>query len=296
VNRSLAAIGTAGLLVAASTSAWASGPQPVITTPYARTPAGNSTYLVWSMRSPGKSHYNAYWRRKSWNASRRINPSGTDAFLGGIDGTRVVYQLVSGSQSDIELFDIRSRTPSEPPPGVNTSAWEREPTLSAPYILFGRGNPANHNTVRKVILFNMATAKSTLLAKTGPGVYSVVPGQVNGHFATWWRCSTSRCDVFRRDLGTGKTIMVPNPGGKLLYASSVSPTGTVFVARSGFGCGAGVSLLRFRAGRVTTLASFGKGIDIGQSFAYTAGGKTTVLFDRLLCKDKLWDIYKVVTK
>jgi hypothetical protein len=292
----LVLVTAAAFILGIAAAAWAATPKPVVASSLdEKTPAGSSTYLAWAQNSSGApNHFDAFVR-KGTGSKRKVNPAGTAALLGGIDGTALIFQQIKGSQSNIKLYNLVTKIRSSPPAGVNTSAWEWLPTTSGSRILFGRGNPANHNIVRRVIVFDSDTGDSTVIARTRSGIFSVVPGQVNGGFATWWVCTSSRCDVFRRNLATGTTVKVPNPSGKLQYAPSVTSTGDVTFARSGFNCGSGVQLRRFHAGSVTKLAALPTGADVGQMFAYTASGKTTVLFDRVKCAAQSWDVYKLVT-
>jgi hypothetical protein len=213
--------------------------------------------------------------------------------MGGLDGTTLVYQLIRGKRSNLAFYDVATRRALHTPAALTTKAWEWSPTISGHEILFGRGNPENHRADRQVLLFDLTTGRTTMLATTRGGAYSVVPGQVNGDYAVYWQCF-KLCSVLRYRISTGERVRVPSIG-RQQYAPSVTRAGTVYFARSGFGCGSGVRLFRFRNGAVTRVASFRAGIDVGRTFAWTGrGGPTTVYFDRTRCTPPHIDVYKLI--
>ena len=71
-----------------------------------------------------------------------MNPKNTQAYGGGIDGTRLLYQLIRGrfaDRSDLRLFDLQARRLAKLPAGINTQNWECCGTISGDWILFSRG-------------------------------------------------------------------------------------------------------------------------------------------------------------
>lgn len=78
-------------------------------------------------------------------------------------------------------------------------------------------------------------------------------------------------------------------------APSVDPTGTVYLARSGFGCAKNVLLRRFPVGGpAATLMPLENNLDLSQTYAVDNGdGTTDVYFDPANCDSFVPDIQKV---
>jgi hypothetical protein len=80
----------------------------------------------------------------------------------------------------------------------------------------------------------------------------------------------------------------------------VNAAGTVYVARSGRGCGNRVELWSYPLiGPPTLLQRFPLGQDFRYSYAVTLPPRagvieTEVYYDRVLCARNAWDIYKLV--
>jgi hypothetical protein len=284
----------AGVLLFAEASAAAGGPQPVLASPLdEKQPAAAGPWLAWAQNNKATPNRFDVFARRDGGRRHRVNPRGTHALMGGIDGTTLVYQLLRGRGSDVAFYDVRSRRRLRTPSTLATRGWEWDPTISGNDVLFGRGRPQNHAVERRVVLYDRSTSRALILATTAGGAYSVVPGQVNGDYAVYWQCFRV-CNVFRYQISTARRIHVPN-NGRQEYAPSVTPSGTVYFARSGFGCGTGVRLFRFAGGRVTPLAAFPAGVDVGRTFATTNGhGRTIVLFDRIHCSPARYDVYELV--
>ncbi|MFN2545328.1 MAG: hypothetical protein ABR600_12290 [Actinomycetota bacterium] len=294
MKRAIGALSVGLALIAAAVPASAGPPIGVLQSRLdEKQAAASSVYLAWVQNSiTNRKHFNVFFKSRG-SSAKRVNPKSTSAEMGGVDGGTLIYQQINGKTSDIAVYSLGTDHALATPAGINTAAWEWHPSISGPRILFGRGNPRNHHTVRRVLLFDTRTHRTRTLAHTGAGIFSVVPGQVNGHYVVWWKCTPKRCDVFRRDLGSGTTIHVPNPGGKLQYNPSVTRSGVVFYARSGLGCGGGVTIRRFEAGAVATLVTFPKRYDTTRTFAYRDGDKTVLLYDRQQCKSLATDVYKI---
>jgi hypothetical protein len=254
-------------------------------------------------REPTSSRhlYDAYV--KPFGVSRsRINPAGTTAFTGGIDGTgtTLVYQQISSStgQSNLKLYDLGSAIITTPQ-GVNTPNYEWQPTISGNWILFGRANLNVRPVSDHIVLHNQTAADTRVLdQQVGPPDRLLSPGQVNGDFATWDRYTyaTHTGNVFRYQISTPTTIKVPRPTGKIQYASSTNPTGAIFYVRSGIGCGKQVVIREDVPGVSDVgLAVMPAGYDIVRTFAVDEGGGVTSLyFDRFNCATgRGYNIYKL---
>jgi hypothetical protein len=149
------AVGLVSMLWLGSTASGAVRQLGILTTPRDEIlPAANS-YFAWSQNSAAHPHlYTEYVRGNLFSSVGpgpriRVNHVGTQGFSGGIDATTIttlIYQQVKGHQSDIKLFNLMTHVRSDPTVGVNTPAWEYRPTISGPWILFGRLRASTHLT------------------------------------------------------------------------------------------------------------------------------------------------------
>jgi hypothetical protein len=90
-----------------------------------------------------------------------------------------------------------------------------------------------------VILHNQTTSEERLLATVTRPTHSLEPGQVNGNWATYTRC-TPVCNVIRYDITSQTKKKLSKPATtkpRYQYGSSVAADGTVYLARSSRGCG-----------------------------------------------------------
>ena len=286
----MAAMVAAVLVAEAVPAAAAVRVKPLIATKRAeQEPAGEPGTLAWSRNSRAyPRHFNVVV--KVGGASPvRMNAQGTTGFMGGLDGSTAVFQQVKAGKSDIKLYDIPTGHRSDPPGHVNTGHWEYWPSISGNFILFARQFPRTHS--RRVYLFDRSTNDLSVVASVRGKHTFLGPGQVNGDYATWYRCAP-QCNVFRYRISTGKKRRVPNPG-KYQYAPSVDANGTVFFGRSGHGCGTHVKLMRYpRGGPASAVVRFADGIDFLDTYTFTNGPKTNVLFDRTNCSKATSDIYE----
>jgi hypothetical protein len=294
-----------GALAGSALSAWAATSQlpqrPVLTTRLdEQNPAAGGGYIAWSRNSRARRrHFDAY---VSQARSRpiKLNARGTQGWIGGISGTTLVYQQAVRNRSDLKLFDLGRRTRFNPPRGFNTRSWEWHPTVSGEWVLFGRSSA----DADYMILRSLATGRQLVL-DTLPDPSEdarLEPGQVNGNYAAWTKCvSRSECIVFRYSLAEGTKTGFEAPRGRLHYGPSVTAAGTVYLARSGRGCGNRVELWRYPlGGPPSLLLRFRRGQDFRFSYAVTLPPQretavTDVYYDRVRCARKpSWDIYKVV--
>ena len=229
--------------------------------------AASGGYLVWSQSPKTAPMISNVWLRTP-AASTRINVAGTKAYSGGIDGRLIVYQQVSNGQSDLRLYNAVTKHRSHPPRGFNTSDWEFGPTISGEWILFGRASVPQQRH-QQVILRNRVTGKQVILddlVTTPTTVFStyLLPGQVNGGWAVWLRCVRNRCNVFRFDIATRTAHKLVNTlPGQIIYAPSVSTSGTAYFAESSAGCGHSVKLMQHLIGQTpTVLVHFKPGYDL----------------------------------
>ncbi len=246
-------------------------------------PAAGGGFAVWSQRKGGARHETLVARRGG--RVFRVSPPGVSGYAGGIEGRRLVYQVVRGSSSDLRLYDLGRRRHVSTLARLNTRGWEWRPTISGGRVLFSRYDGTNE----RVVLHTVRTGHERVLATVPQRSQQAVAGQVNGPYAVWSQCRRA-CTVYRVNLDTGQRVMIPGPNGRLDYAPAVTRAGVVYFARSGVGCGADVSLLRYSGGRVTEIWDLPYGEDIYS--IYAVAGTDTVLFDHVRCSTDAWDVLR----
>jgi hypothetical protein len=267
-------------------------------------PAADGDWLAWSRsRERATSPFDLFAQHTGKRAFK-VNPKGTQAYAGGIDGTRLVYQLFRGDldiQSDLRLFDLGTRRQSPLPAGVNTKGWECCGTISGNWLFFSRGHSYSRDT-QLILLRNLVTGEQRVLDQLRSRNGLLSAGQLNGTFAVWARCNPyPRCQIIRYDLATAAVTPLPIPARKVAYAPSVNPLGTAYYLRSIKGCGKSVELVKQPVtGAPEVLAKFPKGRDGDVTYADTAPARppagpltTHVYFDRTVCSKQTWDIYRV---
>jgi hypothetical protein len=263
---------------------------------YETTPAAAEDYVAWAQAPlAARGRYVAFVK-KGAAAKVRVNPVGV-AFVGGLDlaSRRLVYQQIYRGQSNLKFFHLDTREITNPPTGVNTGQWECCASISGDRLLFNRESLST--PTRRVMLRELAG--ETQLAVIRRDKYFVSADQLNGDFAVWTKC-TERCNVFRRDLALMTTRVLPKPETKPprdQFGSSVASDGTVYLVRSGPGCGNGVRIVRFRTGdgpygRI--VARLREGRDMLSTYAAEQpGGSVEVFYDRIICRTKQTDIFKI---
>jgi Tol biopolymer transport system component len=208
-----------------------------------------------------------------------------------------VYQRVYKGQSDLRLYDFMAHTYSTVPAGWNTAVWEWSPTISGPWVLFGRRNFAIHK--QWTILGNLTTGQGIVLGSEGSSGQEI-PGQVNGNYAVFTQCSSGACNVYLHDITAGTTTQIPHTlGGSFQYAPSVASTGTTYLVHSGNACGQTVELVKVPlAGTETAITQPASGHDVDSTYVDDSSSPTNVLYSRGVCNASGFvvknDIYKVV--
>lgn len=253
-------------------------PRGVASTIY---PTGAGGYRAWSGSNDlAPLHFNAYVSAPG-ETPVRANPAGTQAHVGDIDGTTLVYSERRGSRGDVKLYDLVARTVAEPPAGINTKADEWAPSLSGDRLLFGRAS----GSTERILLADLDTGAIREL-DSARGARYVQPGRLSGDYAVWISCRrASFCSLFRRDLASGTTLRVPNPRDRAQYGASVAEDGTVyFVESRHILCGARASLWRYRHGVRTRLLALPDDRDVATTDPVAnLDGTTTLVYDRIVC-------------
>ena len=294
----LGLLSVGGLLVATASAATA--PVPVKTsTRNESTPAAGGAYFSWAKSRRGHPRVYDVWAQREGSSPFKVNGPGTSGWSGGIDGTRLVYQQLRKRNSDIRFFDLTTRRRSNPPAGVNTKRWEWRPTISGDWLLFGRG--VVFGLSQSVILRNIVTGEQRVLDTLQSKAGFLQAGQVAGNYAVWLKCtSRTTCKVFRYDIVGGTATQMPATG-QVVYAPSVTSTGTTYYGRSGRACGSSAELVKTTLdGGTVVLYSFPSGQDFSVSYAELVVTlppnpitTTRVYFDRTLCGSGRTDIYSV---
>jgi hypothetical protein len=276
-------------VVASATPAVAGAPEVVVGTErWELEPAASAAFEAWTEARIGRNGFRSNVYARAIGGDRfKVNASGTSAFTGGIDGSTLVYDI----DGDIALFDLATRTELPVPDGVNTRAFEYSASISGQHLMFVRVR-RDRSTV---VLFEIPTGTSTVVytkSNTDRRFFNVYVGQVNGNYAVWNQDTYSvradalvDADVFFHDIAGKTTAKLANPQGTVQYGPSVSANGTVYLGRSGFGCGLDTQLVQQTLdGTETILYDFPNGRDFASSYA-NDDGTTDVYFDRGNCRD-----------
>lgn len=292
-----------GSIITAAAGAVAT-PIPVKTTPRNEvSPSAGDDWVVWSRsRERGTSPFDLFAQHAA-DPAFKVNRKGTQAYGGGIDGTRLLYQLIRGqyaTASDLRLFDLQTRRLTALPGGVNTKNWECCGTISGDWILFSRGRA--YGTARQLVLLrNLVTGEQRVLDRLRNRDGLLSAGQISGNYAVWARCDPyPYCVVYRYELTTASATALPTLPGKVAYSPSVNRYGTVYFIRSTRGCGRSVELVKQPLlGSAEVLAVLTKGRDADVTYASTlppdppAGATTQVYYDTVICRKQTWDIYRI---
>jgi hypothetical protein len=291
---SFALIGTASAAtpIAVKATAWSEA-----------SPAAGGEWFAWARgqeRTP--SPYDV-WAQRSGERAFRVNPFDTQAYTGGIDGDRLLYQLIPVlDRSDLRLYDLARRRHIPLPRGVNSLRWECCGTISGEWLLYGRGRILTKGT-QLVLLHNLVTGQKRVLDTLRNKRSSLSAGQVNGNYAVWLRCHPEpRCVVKRHDIAGRETTTLPVPAGKVVYSPSVSSDGTVYYIRSNRGCGRAVELIKEPlGGAAQVLAAIPARYDVEVTYTVfrpargpVAQSYNDVYYDRVRCGTDRWDIFRIV--
>lgn len=248
-------------------------------------PAAGNGYEVWT--DGGRRVKNESLLARKDGRTFRVNPRHTAGYGGGVDGNRLVYQVVRGRRSDLRLYDLKKRRQISTLDRLNTRAWEWHPTISGGRVLFSR----QRGNLSQVILHPLGPGRARVLATERSRTAVLVAGQVNGRYATWTWCGRT-CEVVRMNLATGGRLRAPRPARRINYGGSVKRDGTLYYVQSGFGCGTNAAIMRFAGGRATEIDELGSGKDA--FFTYADGANDRVLFDEATCTYRgtgsRWDV------
>lgn len=295
--RQLAAIAcVVGTVLATATPAFAVEPVVVVDTDKPEIgPAASTTYLAWIVITGRNFHPNVRAQAVGEDTSFRVNPQGTGAFTGGIDGSTLIYErFAEGENSDLAMVDLSTQTELDVPDGVNTDAVEFSPSISGSLLLFGRS--IRHGA--EIVLFDTSTGTSEVIhskTRTDRRDFFLLPIQVNGNYAVWQETVVKRSNgnlvsahaiLYDIAAATKTKIASTDPDRPVLYGPSVDEDGVVYFGRSSAACGENAQLVsRQLDGTETVLYEFPTGRDFGFSGAVDNANNTTdVYFDGGRCR------------
>jgi hypothetical protein len=275
-------------------------PVAVVATPRIEIqPTASMDYLVYSeARSSRPNIFNLF--AKPASATRlRVNPPGTIAFVGSIDGTTLAYaQRTPSGRGQIKLFDLVARTWIDTPAGVNTAAHEGAPSLSGDWLVFSRARQRDLTFPRRLILHHLSDGAQTQL-DFGNNAY-VQGGGLAGNYVVWTRCpALSRCRTWIYDIAAETKDVLPNPLGKSQFAASVTADGTAYYTESSTINCTTRKIVRFwrqpLVGPRELIGSLPRGRDPAMTSPVVMGdGSVELFFDRFICRTGAADIYKFV--
>jgi len=294
-----------GLVLVAQVAAAASTvPVEVLSEPGLQfSPHANGSYLAWTSNSGLRpDHFDAFAQRLSGSGRIRLNPAGTQGFLGSVvQGTsRLLYQQAGDGGSDLYFFDLGDRHRTKAP-GVNTPGWEWDGMASRGYILFSRQRKAARGWVTDALLERRADgAVRTLGTWPAKGV-THANGSVGQRYATYTVCKDRGCWAYLYDIRHRTTTKIPSRNGRPQYAPVVDEANRrVYVARSGDTCGVNVRIVRLRLGGLSAapelVVDLPRGIDVGWAMSLgpnRATGLKDLFFERVRCGTKDSNIYAV---
>jgi hypothetical protein len=291
------AVVVAALVVPAAAAARPLPQMPVRTKPLPvkeESPSAAPGYFAWVQNT--RSHPNLFnvYAQHNGRTRYRVNPLGTQAGLGtGIDGTTLVYTQRHRGGFNIRMFNLVSKHRFAPPAGVNTPQVEDEPTISGDWLLFHRSH-GGASPGQRVILRDLGTGETRVLAAVRGRVALLEAGQVNGDWAVFTKSvNGTRVNVWRYQISTRTLAEVPNPRDKVHSSPAVNPFGTVYFEESGRRCGANATVEIYPVGGPTiTAGSLRPGIDMFHPFLFEHSPTDSYLFAKLHCVGGATDIFK----
>jgi len=215
--------------------------------------------------------------------TQRVNPSGTTAETGGIDGRRLVLQIARHGQSRLARYDLKTRRLHYFPAFVNDGAWLWRPDVDGDRILYGAIVPGHSAVLRYEIRLADTRRRTVLvLASLDGHADYAAPGQLRGDWATWVSCPDNVCNVWRENLSTGRPEDAPdpNPLANSQFGPAVDADGHVYFGRVTNPCGkAEIRIWDGRSDRLVLRFA----AQTAFQYAYLAKGTRTLYFDLVGC-------------
>jgi hypothetical protein len=257
-------------------------------------PAAAPGELAWVQNSRLHPHlYNAY-AQLGGGRRFRVNAPTTQAGAGmGIAGHTLAYTQVHSGQQSIRLFNLQTHAHGGPPAGVNTPSIEDEPSISGQWLLFHRLEDGA-SPGQQVLLANLATGATRVLASVPGGRGFLEAGQVNGNFAVFTQSRTGTAfNVWLYNIAQKTLTVIPNPLARVHTSAAVNSFGTVYFEQSGAGCGKSATVEEYPVGGpLHTAGTLKPGIDLFHPFLFEHGSADDLLFAKIHCQGGATDIYE----
>jgi hypothetical protein len=220
------------------------GARAVLTTSVSEDgPAVAAGVLAW-MQSPRVNHNPPYSTTdvfvRTHGVTRRVNPAGTYAQTGGIDGRWLIVQIIQPGRSRLARYDLATRQLSFLGSAINDDAWLWRPDIDGHGILYGAIVPGTTATLAyEIRLADLKTGRVRVLARLDGHAEYAAPGQLRGNWATWVACTDNSCNVWRENLSTGvaESAVDPDHLSYTQLAPAVDRRGVVYYERALATCG-----------------------------------------------------------
>jgi hypothetical protein len=225
----------------------------------------------------------------------RLTSSRDEAYMGGMDAGRIVYQLAAHRHgrrvnSNIYLRSVAALKPIRLP-HLNTAAWEWNPDISGRHLIFQRGEDTSKRW--DILLYDLKTHKTKLVTHGTKRHYTDATA-VAGDYIVWYSCAKAgTCTVTRYQISTGHRSTLA--GTSLYYYDpAVTADGTVYAIRSLKGCGASATIVRWSPGAaVEDVLALPQGIDAGYTDTDQIAGTTYLYYGGLTCSTNQWTSYRL---
>jgi hypothetical protein len=164
----------------------------------------------------------------------RVNPPGTQAQTGGIDGHRLVLQISRNGWSRLARYDLTSHRLTYFAAFLNDGAWLWRPDIDGHRVLYGAIVPGHAQSLRyEIRLADLRRRTVRTLARLDEHADYAAPGQLRGAWATWVSCPDNVCNVWRENVNTGHAEAAPDPDylRHSQFGPAVDGRGTVYFGR-----------------------------------------------------------------
>lgn len=260
-------------------------------------PAASGPWFAWMQSdgvntAPPRSATDVFVRKGIRTV--RVNPPGTHALTGGIDGRLLALQIIQGGSSRLAIYDLATRRLRYLPSFVNDGAWLWRPDIDRHRILYGAIVPGRSAILAyEIRIADLKTRRVRVLLHLDGHADYAAPGQLRGNWATWVSCPDNVCNVWRENLTTGRAESAPDPDNvsHSQFGPSVDRQGVVYFGRALASCGA--AEIRTWNGRNTSLV-LRLPADTAFQYSYLAKDATTLYYDLVGCtRSARSDIYSL---
>jgi hypothetical protein len=257
-----------------------SGPTVVAGTSQDETlPAGGPGVAAWTVDGVDGMATPSVWVREGSRDPYRLTLPAhrTLGFTGQIDGGRLVLQVADNSESDIAIYDLRTRRYL--PTGLDSASgrFRSQPVLAGSHLAFVESTDSGP------VLFgaNLVTGDRTTI-RAARGRSRLVNGAAAGHwlaFSLWStegdRDSPGTLALYDFDRRTIRYVLPP--AGRVIYAPAITADGTLYYVETTPTCGP-LTIVR-RRGDATDVVATVKGKEIGSIQVVPEGVDVALLYD-----------------